>query len=459
MAFGRSDQPAGLAEENVAAVEIPGISFVVPFRPSKESAKAPRLEYPNLTEAVMAQAPFRQARERRLAAATPGSEEARRARLELRKHDLLECAWELQRVSGQAARRMWAQRFTEASLDIFGAPDPAIARSLAMGQLRTFQSLLREDTGHQERLARLCQFYERHMGQKAHDADQSAFSEHDLHSIAAAVRQYMIGHFGAALAALVQGDPLDTMVGPEETVRRFQSALAELQKLQPLWQAWRVELHDAGNMAVRRNEQRILVGGRREPLSLADLQGKFGHEVLVHALRYVNAQLLSDPGLRTALPGYVDAEEGLASLVDYAISGTLPRNAVERYVDISFAMGLLDGEAVPRADMFQMCLDRKIITETMAGKKIDDASVADSVWENVNRVYRGTPGEVEVGVFAKDLMYYRGFYTVAEYLSVRVKRRPVSEILDYLLSCKFNPFDAEQAARVTAARGGAPGRD
>src|SRR5262245_52892118 len=120
-------------------VPIPEITIVAPFRPSGASARAKRLEYPLLEAAVDKHWPFREAREQRLAAAPAGSLEMEQAEREMQKQMLLECAWALHQFSSSTAQREWSERFTAASVALYGAPDRDTAHALIKHDLAALE--------------------------------------------------------------------------------------------------------------------------------------------------------------------------------------------------------------------------------------------------------------------------------------------------------------------------------
>lgn len=427
---------------------IPEITLVAPLRPSAASAKAERLEYPLLEATIAKHWPFREARERRVAAAASDSLEMEQAERELQKQQLMECVWALQQFPEPEAQRLWSERFTQASIALYGAPDPDTARALIVHDLETLAELVGQPNVDQARLERVQAFYNQHLGVMVEAHTPVIHSEAELQDIAAEVKEYFWQRFGPALEAITNSDDPDTMVGPTEIAECFDRALDVLQASHPMWRTWQVALQDSGSLSVRCGEHRILVGQRREPLHLSALPGKFAHEALVHVLRQLHASSLGDPVLARGLAGYTDSEEGIASFVEYAVSGIPPQQAVERYTDMALAMGIFDGQLIPRHELFSVALDRKIVLDQAAGKPSEEAEVADGVWEHINRIYRGTRGEDTVGVFTKDVVYYHGFQEIATYLLAETKQRSIPEIFDYLLSCKFNPFDQSQADYV-----------
>ena len=437
-----------VADGQPDAVEIPQVVFVAPFRPSAESAESACLRYPALEEAVAKHLPFTEARQQAVAEAELGSVGRERVELELKKQGLLECAWALQSSNDTAEQIELGKKFTDISVEIFGEPDAAVVRGLIGREIAVLSKLERADGIDHYRLARVIAFYRAQLGTGTAEDD---LADDNSKQIVTEVKRYYEQRVGRALEAIVAGDDAERLVGPEEIAERFTQALAVLQADDRRWGGWQVVMQDSGSLSVVCSRQHILVGSRRTPTRLKDLPGNFAHEVLVHALRQINANSLGDKELSRGLAGHVDAEEGLAVLVGCAISGASPTKAMHRYMHIAFAMGLLGRAPVPRSELFDLVSDRQMVLDQAAGLGTGPESARSGAWEHVNRIYRGTPGQEAVGVFTKDISYYKGFREVSAYLEQAAATRPVNEVLDFLLACKFNPLDKNQASYVVAA--------
>ena len=59
---------------------------------------------------------------------------------------------------------------------------------------------------------------------------------------------------------------------------------------------------------------------------------------------------------------------------------------------------------------------------------------------HINRIYRGSEGDDIVGVFTKDIAYLDGLIKIMQYILDRINKGDnINDIMDYLLSGKFDP--------------------
>lgn len=420
------------------------IALLDAIRPSAASATQPVLQYDALEPIALQQQPLRRERQQLFDAAQKDSWDWIKYKTELQKQDIIDSAFALQQATSKAEQQLWSQRFTEASAALYGLPDSQTAASLLKQEITWLNDLAHNPHVDQKLRAEVMAFYVHHGGQHLHSADANFTLDS---TITAGVNHYILNNFGDAINA-VAPDASQATLSPQDIAAAFTKGLAVLCDQNPAWSDWYVIAKDGGSLAVHCDRHQIIVGLQREALPASQIQGKFAHEVLTHALRQVNAHATGDPIIQKGFNGYTNAEEGLACIMEYAITGTTDRRPMERYLDIALALGLFTGIPVPRAQLHRMVLARTLVAEQAKSNNPTTELVAPGAWEHVNRIYRGTRGDAIVGIFTKDIVYYEGLRTMAAFLRAESKNQTIPQILNYLLTCKFNPFNEAQAAYI-----------
>ncbi len=242
--------------------------------------------------------------------------------------------------------------------------------------------------------------------------------------------------------SVFKGDPAQ-VIDAAGIVERFELALAELQTHRDeFWKEWKVLVTDDSCLSVNPLEKRLIVGSHRAGVELGELEGLFGHEVLVHAMRAGNGQHLSDE-FEQGLPGYIDAEEGFACFVEHALSGSAPRKMYDRYLDVALALGTIDGQPRARHELFELVYARNLVRAQAVGKKARPSAIERESWAHVNRIFRGTLGNDIVGVFTKDIAYYQGYQKMTAFVidELQAGTQP-HELWSLLTLGKYDPTDA-----------------
>lgn len=229
-----------------------------------------------------------------------------------------------------------------------------------------------------------------------------------------------------------------SVLQPEEIASVFRSALRVLKTSDSTWNDWDVVMDDSAKMSVNVMKSKIVVGHRRAPLKVSEARGLFVHEVLVHAKRAINgANKCHD--LMIGLPDYLTAEEGFGVLLESAISGSVPRKVKDRYVDIALAIGSWNRRPYTRNELYMFCYTRAVLRSIADNEPINLDDLEKVTWEHVNRIYRGSLGNNYVGVFTKDVAYYKGFIKMANYFQRALKRDRLEESMEFVYQGKFDP--------------------
>lgn len=426
------------------ATQPPDIGVLEAIRPGGAIGAA-QLAYPNLAALVSFHEPFQAEREARLRAAPAGTLEHMSALAAVRRFRLIVTALRLQTAEPSDRQRL-SDEYTRLSLSIFGGPDRSAASRLLADELAALRNLNEEPQASQTLRKQLVTLYENQLGDNATVPDKPLALP--LDAIVAATRAYFLDEYGGALHAVVGHDDLATVVDAKEVAARFREGLAYLQKTEPAWKAWKIEVGTGAALEVKVSKRTIVVGARRVPMNLRSVQSLFGHEVLVHALRSLRAEQRGDALGASGLPGYGDIEEGLGCLVEYAIGGNddVLHKIRDRYLDVALALGMFAQPPLPRWQLFDVVSARYQLRDNANNISV----VEKRAWAHVDRIYRGSLGTDIVGVCTKDSAYYKGFRSIVEYIAEARKTSEVAEIFGYLLAAKFNPLEPRHRAYMQA---------
>lgn len=392
--------------------KIPSIVVLKPITPSVESARSGRLNYENLEPSVIKHQPYDHDRWNRFLNTPADSLEEKNAAEQLALQYLLMTSLALTKTQKPELSEVWSKRYTESTSSLYGVPESKIAQRL---------------------------WDEQHSPDKEKAVEEFA-------EIAKLTGEYYRNKYGAVYEALCK-DLSEEPITPSEIADRFEAALGVLaDKFDPAWKDWVVERNEEkDSLSVEKGQKKIIVGMKRANLLPEQLVPIFTHEGLVHTLRAINGSKI-DKQLGTGLPGYLDSEEGLGIFVEYALSGEIPQKSKDRYVDIAYALGLIDGKEHPRQELLDLvqkrALDRNDTAPEQYKKSFED--IMKEVYSHVNRIYRGSLGNEFVGIFTKDISYYIGFHEIANYIQSRVASgENVDDIMEFISTGKFDPTNPD----------------
>lgn len=393
--------------------EVPKIFALGPITPSTDSVRSERLEYPRLERAIEKHAPHEYARMDKFWDAEDGSLAESGAARQLAMQYMLMGSLALTRTSDPET---WSKRYTQATSEIYGLPDPDIARAL---------------------------WLEQRSGGKVE-------IELPFKDAAEKMNLFLNEKYASVFEALDTELSTDT-TSPSVIADKFESALVVLADEHDIdWSTWKVERNDKTDaLVVDTGHKKIIVGMRRANIDPQQLKPLFSHEVLVHGLRGVNGLKVSKE-LGTGLGAYTDAEEGFGVFIEYAISGRIPEKIVDRYVDIAYALGQIDGKEHSRQELLDHVMQRAIDRNDQAELKKSRGDIEKEVYAHVNRIYRGSLGNEHVGVFTKDISYYKGFIDMGRYVEAQLDEgKTIEEIFTFLSRGKFDPTDPSHLAYVS----------
>ena len=351
-------------------------------------------------------------------------------------------------------RQLWANAFTEKSIELYGEPD----KNLALSLLKKQGNELLQGGGESELVDNYV----------AASKNVGFSPEQPTLDAEVAVPLFNFERTRVELGSYLRAtyhDAFDTMqlsehqglFTPTDIANRFEIGVTALADTDDTWSEWKISRReDKDSLSVVKEDKEIIVGMKRQDATAQQVEGLFAHEVLRHALTAINGSKI-DEKLGSGLPNYLDFEEGAGVLNEYALSGRVKDELIDRYTDIALALGLTSGgQKVPRSKLLQFALSREKLRNDQRPEqeKISENDLEKKVYAHVNRIYRGTPGNDEtIGVFTKDISYLEGFLKAGSYVeSELAKGRKIDEIMEYISQGKFDPTAASHIAYVQAVR-------
>ena len=397
----------------MSSEKIPRVTTLRIIEPAFESTRKEVLEYPLIQEAAASHRPLEYARLRKTFESDNDSlEELESARQQAFQY-MLFTVDALRTAITAKDRVVWSNRYTKATSDLYGVPNPDVAKRIL------------EDFCNSE--------YSR------------PFTE-----IAQQAGSYFNEHYGDVYAAL-ELDNAPESISMEDAAERIKHGIQVLADNEELWGRWSVSRnYDKSQMSVAATSRKVIIGMSGRPVTPSDLKRLFTHEVLVHAARAVGDEKAGAynqyPG---GLPGYLDIDEGLGIFSEYAVTGDVPMRIYDRYVDIAYALGQIDGKPHTRQELLYVALQRAIDRNEKAESPKSIEDITSNVYNHVNRIYRGSRGDEYIGIYTKDITYYAGFLKIGEYIENEISRgKAMPEVLDYVLSGRFDPTNEKHVRHI-----------
>lgn len=432
--------------------EIPSIKVIEAIKPANSGTGEEMLAYKGLAQAVEKYRPTNPARSNEFWDSEDGSLEELSKAKQLASEYFLRTA---DKVVGShdGNRDLWADRFTQAAVELYGEPEKDEATRLVRSEY-DFLAQLREQEGiSQQHVNYLLDTYKPMLAENTDvETDDSAVEK----------EKEAIHEYGEAMLAKYKPlfDLVDEAGKAEFTAsdlqKIFGTALEWLKENDDTdWGEWAVVDTDGTSLSVDASNRKIKIASRRESATAQDTRGLIAHEILVHALRGKNGYKTGDKKLATGLAGFLDAEEGLGILAEEAVNGELPEKAYDRYVDIALALGSVDGVQRTRKEVFDISFARQLIRGQIKDTLIEDdiPSLERRVWGHVDRIYRGGRGDnlgTRQAIFTKDIAYYVGYKQMAEYISGQfASGKSANAVFEYLSQAKFDPNNQQHVERLS----------
>lgn len=206
----------------------------------------------------------------------------------------------------------------------------------------------------------------------------------------------------------------------------------------------------------------IRVGQIRSPIHSAEgLLQKFIHEGVVHGKRAIEGLKTELPilgtGLFTNTPrgDYLTFEEGLATTLEEAVSGTVPEwngKNLGHYLNVAQA-----AEGADFRNVFEIAWRYRLLMSLDDNQEVGEALITkekSEAYSAVVRIYKGTPlrlqekyRDIVLPTYNKDLSYLRGRFIVMRYLEELYEAND-EDGFRKLFKAKFDPTIPEQMAIV-----------
>lgn len=356
---------------------------------------------------------------------------------------LLSAAYRLQSAKLPPAKLFWSAQLTSRSVALFGRPVARRVSQLAAAELAQFEDSQTRLDMHHDLFEPLLGAYQSLLMNRS---DNEPVPEETYRGLQTQTRDYFLDVYSDVFKVFDKYDHL-AMLGPSQVLAAFSSALAEMTEQDKTWRDWRVVSGNDAKLAVNVLKRQIVVGKNRAPIAIREIRGLFAHEVLVHATRAKNGAKRGRAFV-VGLPNYVVAEEGLGVWVESAINGHISPKVKDRYIDVALALGGRMRRPLSRHELFAVAYSRAILRALMAGEEIRLNEIEGQVWEHINRIYRGSLGNHYIGVFTKDIAYYKGYMKMARYIQRQRTKKSLDEIFSYIMQGKFDPSSATDRQRL-----------
>jgi hypothetical protein len=432
--------------------EIPKVLPLAAVAPSPESVRAPQLSYNKLGQAAAKHAAFELQRQTQFFDSEPDSLDEEASAKQLALQYMLQTADRLNTTDTPDSKQLWSDRFTQATSEIFGTPDAELAKQVgeSTGALLVQKARAQGvDSQLIDNFTQLAENYQLNLN----DSEQGLELFKDA---ASEIRKVFLERYKSVYDAL-DIDEQGERITASQLADKFEQGFAALAKdHDEEWSQWRVERTDGKNtISAFPAQRKISIGMDRSSVSPIEAKGLFTHEVLVHCMRGFNGSRLSKE-LGTGLAGYLDSEEGLGVFAEYAVTGKVPSKIMNRYTDISLALGDIDGVPKTRQQIMEFASARALLENAVSESKQSHEDVLQDVAPYVNRIYRGSLGNEYIGVFTKDIAYLQGFIDIGQYIQQQLAAgQSAEQLLDMLLEAKINPTDQRHLDVIARAKASA----
>lgn len=350
-----------------------------------------------------------------------------------------------------AQHDLWAARFTNASIDIYGQPDPHEAK-------RVIHELQLRHIGYQEMphvdqhaLEYLLDFYRSVVG------EPGGFEQTPYDSLWPQIVTFMNTRFKPLF------DIFDAVAEKKEWICPEDSKLILADMLKwlsvnhnPAWARWKVKEKNDATMAAYPETEEFTVGMLTPPCLPILAKGGIIHELL-HALRTINGRKFNE-NLAIGLAGFRTYDEGFANLVGYAVAGMADIGPEILYSNIALALGSIDENPVSRSKLLRVAYNSsKVGWQATGGQGLLPLSRKRGNFSFTTRIFRGGRGD-DFGtiqpVFTKDIMYHEGYIRAERYFQKMLSEgKSMDEIFDYLTLGGFNPEDSQHVEYVEKVTG------
>ncbi len=215
-----------------------------------------------------------------------------------------------------------------------------------------------------------------------------------------------------------------------------------------------VELVDGTSIAFSIKDRKLKVGDKHANIQTPEkMFGRVVHEYGVHVGRFINGLKDGNYASATGHAGYIQFEEGLASVFEQIANGKtekLGRKNLDHYINIGLALGLDRLALRDFRDVFEICWRFRTLMRTKPDSELTDVLIEEekkyTYDRTVKRIFRGTPCDLPGVVYTKDLAYLPGRIKATKFLESHAGD---DQSFDMLFAGKVDPT-IELQARVVA---------
>lgn len=417
----------------------PDVIIINALKPEQSSVSEPALRYEKLSSTAIRQVKYDAPRWSNFLSSEADSIEEEKKAEQLALQYLLQTADKVTAASNPNSVMIWSDRFTQASSELFGEPDSNVATQLLCEDYRNVEneaSLKKCNDINIQRYVKTLNNLNIHL---ENENNESSIESVKKEKVVKFFSTQLDKRFGEILNVFDDADIPDTL-SPQDIQKHMSAALNNLIDSDSRWQDWTVQIVKGANIS--RSGNIIKVGEDQVSMSKNELKGLFAHEVLVHGLRSINGAEKSEL-LKKGLPRYLSSEEGIATLVEYSMSGEVPQKIIDRYTDIALALGKIGGKKFSRQELYDFVLAREKVRVSLGRETYkSDEELEKKCSQHVVRIYRGTQGNDHIGVFTKDCLYYEGFHAMLQYISSELEQgKDEDELYNFLMLGKFDPLN------------------
>lgn len=419
----------------------PPVNTIKAFERPIDKVDSPTIEYPNLSifAAGASQAEAALWREF-IATETDSLEEDERARALARGYLVL-TSYQLQQAA-ERHRPAVSQRFTEATMELYGAPQPTAARQILINQIEELSKAAARPGVDHQRLMRLLIIFNIQTG--PYRADELTAENQAYKRVFSGINQALQERYGRALSVFDDIDADQDCLSGEQLKQLFEKANYVLAETDPAWQSYGFDLVDKESCQFNEATSNVEIG-RFGKYRLERAVKLYLEEVLVHQQRRNNGASTGNRLLAIGMRGNGETEEGLAKVFQVAMGEKLNQKTEDLYLDTALALGTFGQPPLNRAQIASIYFDRSLLRTQIKGKPVDLARLYHNAWRHANRIFRGSLGNEHIAVNTKDIGYYAGFLKMREYIRRQLDAGvDTLKLIDFLLGGKFDPTDRAQ---------------
>lgn len=314
-----------------------------------------------------------------------------------RKTRLMELAHLIKTTEDEMDKERYSAEYMRLNIEVYGEPDETTFRSLLSEKLHGIATKNLSGTAAQLRdeLFAMVNFNE-----TAEAVERFRPSEETM--------SWMRGVVETLYGGMLSHVPEQEEFTVAETQAIFQRIID--QEFGDAATSWKVDVEPAKAINVKSTEKRIVIPEDRGVLTREALRKMVVHEIGVHMLRAIMGEATDLYPLQNGLNEYYEAEEGLGTVMEQALTGTFREAGVDHYI----TAGLTYFEGKDFRDVFEVKWRLNVLAGLADGDITDEVieKAKSTAYGGVMRILRGTD---ELPWF-KDLAYYNGAVNVWRHL-------------------------------------------